>query len=210
MKYIKFFSELSNSDVALVGGKNASLGEMYRALTPRGVRVPNGFATTATAFNYYLEYNKLTDRISNLLEGLDLSDIDSLASIGAQIRHWISLGEMPADLADEIRQAYHLLEEEYGDNPDVAVRSSATAEDLPTASFAGQQETFLNIRGSRNLIKTCQQVFASLYTNRAISYRVHQGFDHLDIALSAGIQKMVRSDSGASGSPSDQTLTLSA
>ncbi|MDH5216145.1 MAG: phosphoenolpyruvate synthase [Gammaproteobacteria bacterium] len=199
MKYVKFFSELGNDDVALVGGKNASLGEMYRTLSPLGVRIPNGFATTAQAFNYYLEYNNLTTRISDILGKLDLSDVDALAATGAQIRHWITLGEMPADLAEEIRNAYHLLENEYGENPDVAVRSSATAEDLPTASFAGQQETFLNIRGSHNLIKTCQQVFASLYTNRAISYRVHQGFDHIDIALSAGIQKMVRSDSGASG-----------
>lgn len=199
MEYIKTFSEICNQDVATVGGKNASLGEMYRTLTPLGVRVPNGFATTADAFHYYLDYNKLSGRIRGLLDQLDMSDVDSLAAIGAQIRHWITLAEMPNDLADEIRDAYHILENEYGTNPDVAVRSSATAEDLPTASFAGQQETFLNIRGSRNLIKTCQQVFASLYTNRAISYRTHQGFNHLDIALSAGIQKMVRSDSGASG-----------
>ncbi|MDH5545966.1 MAG: phosphoenolpyruvate synthase [Gammaproteobacteria bacterium] len=199
MAYIKFFSEISNKDVAIVGGKNASLGEMYGALTPLGIRVPNGFATTAEAFRHYLTYNNLHKRISSLLSELKPDDVESLASVGAQIRHWITLGDMPDDLATEIRDAYHRLEEEYGPNPDVAVRSSATAEDLPNASFAGQQETYLNIRGSFNLINTCRQVFASLFTNRAISYRIHQGFNHLDIALSVGVQKMVRSDSGASG-----------
>lgn len=199
MKYIKLFSEISNADVAIVGGKNASLGEMYCTLTPLGVRIPNGFATTSEAFLHYLEHNQLVPRITALLEQLKEDDVDSLAAVGAQIRHWITLGEMPADLDEEIRAAYRALEKDYGENPDVAVRSSATAEDLPNASFAGQQETYLNIRGSGNLIKTCQQVFASLFTNRAISYRIHQGYDHLDVAISVGVQKMVRSDRGASG-----------
>lgn len=195
MRYVKRFSELGIDDVPLVGGKNASLGEMYTA----GVRVPNGFATTAEAYRHYLSHNDLHDRIAQALEQLDTSDVEQLAQTGARIRHWLQHGEMPPDLADEIRQAYRQMEEEFGPNPDVAVRSSATAEDLPTASFAGQQETYLNIRGSKNLIATCKQVFASLFTNRAISYRVDKGFTHMEVALSIGVQRMVRSDLGASG-----------
>lgn len=199
MQYIKFFSEINNSDVAVVGGKNASLGEMYQSLTSLGVKVPNGFATTAEAFRYFLRHNNLEERIRSALSALNVADVEALALTGAQIRHWIQLGEMPADLAKEIRDAYRKLEQEYGTNPDVAVRSSATAEDLPSASFAGQQETYLNIRGSLNLMKTCQSVFASLFTNRAISYRTDKGFNDVNIALSVGVQKMVRSDLASAG-----------
>lgn len=199
MRYIKFFSELGMEDVAIVGGKNASLGEMVRSLSSKGVKVPNGFATTSDAFHLYLQHNQLEKRIADTLANLDVSDVNALARAGAQLRHWIRSGNMPAELAEEIRTAYRTLETQYGPNPDVAVRSSATAEDLPGASFAGQQETYLNIRGSLNLIETTQQVFASLFTDRAISYRVDKGFDHVKIALSVGVQKMVRSDIGSSG-----------
>lgn len=199
MKYIKLFKDIRIEDVPEVGGKNASLGEMYSALTAKGVKVPNGYAITADAFRYYLKHNGLDEQISNLLKDLDPENLEQLADVGGQIRASIEYGEMPEDLEKEIKQAYKNMGEEYGDNPDVAVRSSATAEDLPTASFAGQQESYLNIRGKRNLIDTCKQVFASLYTDRAISYRVHQGFDHIGVALSITVQKMVRSDQASSG-----------
>jgi pyruvate,water dikinase len=199
MKYIKRFAELGIQDVPMVGGKNASLGEMYRALSTKGVSVPNGFATTADAYRHYIDHNGLHERIAKVLKDLDTRDVVALAKAGAQIREWVASGEMPTDLADEIREAYASMEKEYGKLTDVAVRSSATAEDLPNASFAGQQETYLNIRGADNLIDTCRHVFASLFTDRAISYRVHQGFAHMDVALSIGVQKMVRSDIGASG-----------
>ncbi|RMD70930.1 MAG: phosphoenolpyruvate synthase, partial [Gammaproteobacteria bacterium] len=198
-KYIKRFKELGIKDVPLVGGKNASLGEMYRELSAEGVKVPNGFATTAQAYRYYLEYNGLRDKIAKALAELDVRDVEALAHTGAMIRGWIIDGKMPEDLAQEIADAYHELAEEYGPNPDVAVRSSATAEDLPDASFAGQQETYLNVRGVDNLLRTCKRVMASLFTDRAISYRVDKGFDHMSVALSIGVQKMVRSDKGASG-----------
>ncbi|MCW8973338.1 MAG: phosphoenolpyruvate synthase [Gammaproteobacteria bacterium] len=199
MELIKRFVELGIKDVPLVGGKNASLGEMYRELKGEGIEVPNGFATTAEAYRQYIEHNNLHERIAQELETLDTSDTRALAISGARIRQWIMHGTMPQQLVDEIREAYKELEAEYGDNTDVAVRSSATAEDLPNASFAGQQETYLNIRGTKNLLATCKQVFASLFTDRAISYRVHQGFDHMDVALSIGVQQMVRADLGASG-----------
>ncbi len=199
MKFVKRFSELGIGDVAVVGGKNASLGEMYQALEGEGIKVPNGFATTAEGFRLYIEHNNLHQKIAAELEQLDTRNVDALQISGAKIRQWIMHGEMPAPLADDIREAYKELEAEYGENTDVAVRSSATAEDLPTASFAGQQETYLNIRGTTNLQATCKQVFASLFTDRAISYRVDQGFTHMDVALSIGVQKMVRSDKSASG-----------
>lgn len=199
MRYVKQFSELGINDIPEVGGKNASLGEMYRELSGMGLKVPDGFATTAEAFHHYIEANELFDRISTELGALDISDVQALAISGARIRQWIMLGRMPADLVDEIRQAYRQLESDYGDNVDVAVRSSATAEDLPDASFAGQQDTYLNIRGTGCLVETCKQVFASLFTDRAISYRTDKGFSHMDVALSIGVQKMVRSDLGASG-----------
>jgi len=199
MQYVRRFSELGINDVPLVGGKNASLGEMYSALTEKGVKVPNGFATTADAYWRFIEHNDLGGRIKSALDELDPNDVDALARTGISIRTMINHGEMPPDLEEEIRTAYADLCEEYGDNTDVAVRSSATAEDLPTASFAGQQETYLNIRGDKNLLLTCKRVFASLFTNRAISYRAHQGFAHHDVALSIGVQKMVRSDIASSG-----------
>ncbi len=199
MQWVKRFSELGIGDVAVVGGKNASLGEMYRALGSEGIKVPNGFATTAEGFRLYIEHNNLHKKIAAELEQLDTRNVDALQISGAKIRQWIMHGEMPDELAVDIREAYKELEAEYGENTDVAVRSSATAEDLPTASFAGQQETYLNIRGTTNLLATCKQVFASLFTDRAISYRVDQGFTHMDVALSIGVQKMVRADRAASG-----------
>ncbi len=197
--YIKRFAELGIDDVALVGGKNASLGEMYRSLSSSGVRVPNGFATTAQAYHDFIRHNDLYDRIDKALAQLDVHDVEALAATGARIRQWIIRAELPPKLESELRSAYRELSREYGPSPDVAVRSSATAEDLPSASFAGQQETYLNIRGSSNLLTACKRVFASLFTNRAISYRTDQGFGHLDIALSIGVQKMARADKGASG-----------
>ncbi|HEY0634422.1 MAG TPA: phosphoenolpyruvate synthase [Gammaproteobacteria bacterium] len=199
MQFTKQFAELTISDVPLVGGKNASLGEMYRALAEQGVKVPNGFATTAAAYRLYIDHNRLHERIAAELAQLDTHDVVALAKAGARIRQWVNDGELPAPLAAEIRTAYQALESQYGPNTDVAVRSSATAEDLPTASFAGQQETYLNIRGADSLLATCKKVFASLFTDRAISYRVDKGFLHMDVALSIGVQKMVRSDIGASG-----------
>lgn len=199
MQFIKRFSELGMDDVALVGGKNASLGEMVAKLGARGVTVPNGFATTAAAFWHYIEANQLNTLIRKTLTDLDTDDVQALEQAGQTLRTAVYQGQMPEDLAAEIIRAYDELGEQYGANPDVAVRSSATAEDLPTASFAGQQESYLNISGHAALLDTVRRVFASLFTDRAISYRVHQGFDHLAVALSAGVQKMVRSDLAASG-----------
>lgn len=199
LNYIKRFNELGIDDIPMVGGKNASLGEMFRELSDQGVKVPNGFATTADAYRHYIESNKLTAQITQALNELDTSDVDSLAQTGAQIRQWVSSAEMPEDLANEIVAAYRELCESEGREIEVAVRSSATAEDLPDASFAGQQETYLNICGEEALLLTCKRVYASLFTNRAISYRVDKGFTHMDVALSIGIQKMVRSDKGAAG-----------
>ncbi len=197
--YIRRFNELGIADVPLVGGKNASLGEMYRALSGEGVKVPNGFATTAQAYRDYLTHNNLETRIREALEQLNVDDVDALAVTGAQIRGWMIDGELPPQMAEEIQAAYQEMSIEYGDEPDVAVRSSATAEDLPDASFAGQQETYLNICGIEQLLRTCKRVLASLFTDRAIHYRVDKGFDHMSIALSIGVQKMVRSDLASSG-----------
>ena len=199
MSYVKFFNEVGINDIEQVGGKNASLGEMYQKLSAQGICIPNGFATTSQAYQHYMEQNNLVDKVRHALENLNTRDVIALARTGRQIRSWIMHAEMPDDLAQEIIVAYEKLEEEYGEYPDVAVRSSATAEDLPGASFAGQQETYLNISGRRNLILTCKRVYASLFTDRAISYRVDKGFSHFDVALSIGVQKMVRADSGASG-----------
>ncbi|MDO8596166.1 MAG: PEP/pyruvate-binding domain-containing protein, partial [Sulfuricaulis sp.] len=199
MQYIRPFQVLGNSDVALVGGKNASLGEMVSRLGTRGVRVPGGFAITAQAYFDFLAHNRLDEKIRTRLTALDASNIPALEAAGAQIREWITHAPLPEALAREITEAYAQLAREYGPDPDVAVRSSATAEDLPTASFAGQQDTFLNIRGAQNLLATCPRLFASLFNDRAISYRASRGFDHLHVGLSIGVQKMVRSDLGASG-----------
>ena len=186
------------NDVDRVGGKNASLGEMVANLSNAGVKVPNGYATTSHAFNQFLQANGLSQRIYALLDTLDVDDVNALKQAGATIRNWVLENPLPAALEADIRHCYQQLGE--GDEMlSVAVRSSATAEDLPDASFAGQQETFLNVRGIDAVIEATKHVFASLFNDRAISYRVHQGFDHEGVALSAGIQRMVRSDKAASG-----------
>ncbi|MDD3352877.1 phosphoenolpyruvate synthase [Zoogloea sp.] len=190
------FQELRMSDVDQVGGKNASLGEMISQL-PSSVRVPGGFATTADAYRKFLSHQGLAERISAALESLDVDDVVALAKTGAQIRQWIVETPFPAELEAEIKAAYEQLTAE-GEGS-FAVRSSATAEDLPDASFAGQQESFLNIHGYENILHAIKEVFASLYNDRAIAYRVHKGFTHAEVALSAGVQRMVRSDIGASG-----------
>ncbi|MEO8305465.1 MAG: phosphoenolpyruvate synthase, partial [Betaproteobacteria bacterium] len=189
---------LRMSDVDRVGGKNASLGEMISQLGDAGIHVPGGFATTAFAFREFLAHNSLEERIAARLAGLDVDDVAALAKAGAQIRGWVAAAPFPAALDAEIAEAYRALA---GASPDAtwAVRSSATAEDLPEASFAGQQETFLNINGLENILHAMNEVFASLYNDRAIAYRVHQGFAHAEVALSAGVQQMVRSDKGAAG-----------
>ena len=199
-RYIRFLDELGMDDVPLVGGKNASLGEMLQGLSSRGIKVPGGYATTADAYWHYLEHNGLNDEISAILDGLDTRDVKALAEAGATIRSRIAHADMPPDLEKEITEAYAMLQKREGGGAlSVAVRSSATAEDLPDASFAGQQETYLNISGARHVSDTIKLVYASLFTNRAISYRVDKGFAHTQVALSAGVQKMVRSDLACSG-----------
>ncbi|MFH1522601.1 MAG: phosphoenolpyruvate synthase [Patescibacteria group bacterium] len=198
--HIKFFNQLTNKDVPIVGGKNASLGEMYKKLSKNGVRVPNGFATTAEAYNYFLESTGVKKEIKRILRGLNTHNISDLMRRGAEVRRTILSAELPNDFKEAIIEAYQKLSKEYGvENLDVAVRSSATAEDLPDASFAGQQETFLNIRGEKQLLIAVKKCITSLFTNRAISYRFDKGFDHFKIALSVGVQKMVRADLAASG-----------
>ncbi|HBC3566496.1 phosphoenolpyruvate synthase [Vibrio parahaemolyticus] len=193
-----WFNGLSMDDVDKVGGKNASLGEMVSNLANVGVSVPNGFATTSYAFNQFLDHEGLDERIHQLLDELDVDDVEALRKTGATIRQWVLQAPFPADLEQEIRNNYEELIE--GNTElSVAVRSSATAEDLPDASFAGQQETFLNVKGIDAVLEATKHVYASLFNDRAISYRVHQGFDHRGISLSAGIQRMVRSDKASSG-----------
>lgn len=200
MQNVIWFDELRMGDVENVGGKNASLGEMISQLKSKGVRVPGGFATTAYAYRCFLAQNNLAQRIKDRLAILDIEDINELAKAGKQIRQWIIDTPFTAEFEADLTIAWQQMVAEYGDDQlSVAVRSSATAEDLPNASFAGQQETFLNIRGITNLIDAIKHVFASLYNDRAISYREHQGFEHDKVALSVGVQKMVRSDHGASG-----------
>jgi pyruvate,water dikinase len=191
------FENLRMTDVEAVGGKNASLGEMISQL-PQGVRVPTGFATTAHAFRQFLSHENLAQRIQDRLSKLDTEDVRALAEAGAQIRGWLEAQPFPQDLEQEIRKAFATLSAG-NDAASFAVRSSATAEDLPDASFAGQQETFLNVVGIEDVLHKMREVFASLYNDRAISYRVHKGFAHADVALSAGVQRMVRSDLGAAG-----------
>jgi len=198
-KLILWFDDLELSDIPQVGGKNASLGEMRRELISQGVNIPDGYAITAYAYRYLLESAGVKEKIQQILHDLDTHDMENLRSRGKQIRSLIYNIEFPADLHKAVLDAYGKLCKEYGADTDVAVRSSATAEDLPDASFAGQQETFLNIRGEEALIEACKKCFASLFTDRAISYRVDKGFDHLSIALSIGVQKMVRSDLASSG-----------
>ncbi|MBI5881312.1 phosphoenolpyruvate synthase [archaeon] len=198
-EFILWFDQLGIEDVPWTGGKNASLGEMYRFLTPKGVQIPNGFAVTATAYNYLVDKTGIKDKIRTILKDLNTSDMRNLAMRGEKVRNVFLNTEFPEDLKEKIIEGYANLCKQYGENTDVAVRSSATAEDLPDASFAGQQETFLNIRGPEQLLDACRKCFASLFTNRAISYRVDKGFDHFKIALSIGVQKMVRSDMACSG-----------
>ncbi|MFA5070437.1 MAG: phosphoenolpyruvate synthase [Patescibacteria group bacterium] len=198
-KTIMWFSQIRNTDVPLVGGKNASLGEMYSTLTKKGILVPNGFAITANAYRDFLEKGGIKKEIKKILSDLNTHNIKNLQARGKAARELMIKTDFPKDLDEKIAAAYHKMEEEYGQNVDVAVRSSATAEDLPDASFAGQQETYLNIRGKEELLKACKKCFASLFTNRAISYRQDKKFDHFKIALSIGVQKMVRSDKASSG-----------
>ncbi|MBO0865619.1 MAG: phosphoenolpyruvate synthase, partial [Mycobacterium sp.] len=198
-KYVRFFEEFGIEDVPLVGGKNASLGEMYRKLSDEGVLVPNGFAITADAYWRMLEAAGAWQPLRAALDGLDPSDVADLARRGKQAREVVYGAGLPDDVASEVLAGYRRLQSEYGEDVSLAVRSSATAEDLPTASFAGQQDTFLNIRGEQTLLDACRRCFASLFTDRAIHYRIDQGFDHFKVALSIGVMKMVRSDLASSG-----------
>ncbi|MDT4331256.1 phosphoenolpyruvate synthase [Methylomonas sp. MED-D] len=198
-QYIRWFNELTIRDIPLVGGKNASLGEMYRELAGQGIRVPNGFAITAEAYRYVLDQAGIWPRLHELLDDVDADDVADLARRAQMARDLVYAAPLPADLQAEIHRAFARLQQEYGADLSVAVRSSATAEDLPTASFAGQQDTYLNIRGGQALLDACQRCFASLFTDRAIHYRIDQGFDHFKISLSIGVMKMVRSDLAASG-----------
>ncbi|MHA2215901.1 MAG: phosphoenolpyruvate synthase [Candidatus Hodarchaeales archaeon] len=199
-KNILWFDELRIEDVPLVGGKNASLGEMYHHLTEKGVNIPNGFAITASAYRHLLRDAGIEDKIKNAIAGLDTHDIRNLQERGRKVREIIRYAKLPADLEQEIRNSYQELCEKSGKvDVDVAVRSSATAEDLPDASFAGQQETYLNIRGEESLLDACRSCFASLFTDRAISYRQDKGFGHFDVYLSIAVQLMIRSDSASSG-----------
>jgi pyruvate,water dikinase len=199
MKFVKWFEEIRAQDVGLVGGKNASLGEMVMNLGKKGVNVPSGFAITAEAYKYVIEKAGIDQKIKETLADLDTRDMENLADRGEKLRNLIEHSRCPKDLEEEIRLSYRKMEERYGKDVDVAVRSSATAEDLPTASFAGQQTSYLNVRGEGDLLERVMDCFASLFTNRAISYRVDRGFDHLSVYLSVGVQKMVRSDLACSG-----------
>jgi pyruvate,water dikinase len=198
-EFVKWFEDLTIGDVPSVGGKNASLGEMIRNLGQKGVRVPSGFAITAYAYKYMIEKAGIDVKIQEILKDLDTHDVTDLGVRGQKIRTLIKNTPIPPELEEDIRRHYREMEFRYGENADVAVRSSATAEDLPDASFAGQQETYLNVRGEEELIEKVRDCFASLFTNRAISYRVDKGFDHFSVYLSVGVQKMVRSDLACSG-----------
>lgn len=200
-EFILWFDEIGIEDVPLVGGKNASLGEMIRELGKEGINVPNGFAITAYAYRFLLEKAGIEDNIKKILADLDTHDVENLKDRGKKIRSLIESAELPPELEEAITKAYKEMNTRLGyeENTDVAVRSSATAEDLPDASFAGQQETYLHVRGVDALLKACKKCFASLFTDRAISYRVDKGFDHFQVSLSIGVQKMVRSDSASSG-----------
>lgn len=198
-QYIRWFNELTIQDIPLVGGKNASLGEMYRELATEGVIVPNGFAITAEAYRDMLDQAHAWDRLHELLDRFDPDDVADLARRAQQARDLVYAAPLPEALQRQILAAFAQLQQEYGDDLTVAVRSSATAEDLPTASFAGQQDTYLNIRGGQSLLDACKRCFASLFTDRAIHYRIVQGFDHFKVSLSIGVMKMVRSDLAASG-----------
>jgi pyruvate,water dikinase len=197
--YIRWFEDLSADDVGLVGGKNASLGEMYRELTAQGVRVPNGFAITAEGYRHVLDQADAWPRLHRVLDGLDVTDVADLAKRAQAAREIVYAAGLPRDLADEIRDAHDRLQDEYGERATWAVRSSATAEDLPEASFAGQHESYLNVAGYTRLHEAVRRCFASLFRDRAIAYRVERGFDHFKVLLSVGVMKMVRSDLASSG-----------
>ena len=200
MQWIRWFKELTIDDVPLVGGKNASLGEMIRELTPKGISIPNGFAVTAQAYHAFLRYNELDARIQDVLSGLDIHDVNELLERTGEVRRMILYGDFPPDMREEIVASYRDLSQMYDERTtDVAVRSSATAEDLPTASFAGQQETYLNVNGTAVVLESVKKCFASLFTPRATSYREDMGFGHFDVGLSVGVQKMVRADRSSSG-----------
>ena len=198
-EFVKWFEELRIEDVPSVGGKNASLGEMIRNLGEKGVSVPGGFAITAYAYKYTIEKAGIDKQIKEILSDLNTHDVTNLAERGEKIRTIIKNTPLPPEVSEKIRAYYKEMEQRYGPNVDVAVRSSATAEDLPDASFAGQQETYLNVRGEEDLLEKTRECFASLFTNRAISYRTDKGFDHFSVYLSVGVQKMVRSDLASSG-----------
>ncbi|MDA8076638.1 MAG: phosphoenolpyruvate synthase [Actinomycetota bacterium] len=198
-RYVRFFDTFGIDDVPSVGGKNASLGEMYRELSPKGVRVPNGFAITAEAYRTMLDASGATAALHQALDGLDPSDVDDLARRARKAREVVYGAGVPAEVEAEILAGYRQLQDQYGEDVRLAVRSSATAEDLPSASFAGQQDTFLNIRGDQHLLEACRRCYASLFTDRAVHYRVDEGFDHFKVALSIGVMKMVRSDLASSG-----------
>lgn len=197
--YIRFFNDLNNQDAAIVGGKNASLGEMISQLKPKGIQIPSGFATTAQAYWDYLDHNDLKEKLNKVLDKLDRNEFSNLKDVGEKARSLMLNGEFPDQLAKSIRDAYRELENREESLTSVAVRSSATAEDLPEASFAGQHDSFMNIKGPEQTLQTCKRCFASLFTDRAIRYREHKGFDHMKVALSAGVQKMVRSDKASAG-----------
>ncbi len=197
--YVRFFEEIGMGDVAVAGGKNANLGELYRNLSAAGIRVPNGFVLTADAYRYVMDEAKAWEPLHEALDGLDPSDLEDLARRGRRAREIVYGAGMPHPLVDELLAGYHELQRQYGPELRLAVRSSATAEDLPTASFAGQQETFLNVRGDDQLVDACRRCFASLFTDRSIHYRIDQGFDHYSVALSIGVMKLVRSDLASSG-----------
>ncbi|KUI23091.1 phosphoenolpyruvate synthase [Mycobacterium sp. IS-1496] len=197
--YVRFFEEIGIDDVPLVGGKNASLGEMYQNLSGHGVRIPHGFAITAAAYRHMLDEADAWGRLHAELDDIDPADVAALARKGKRAREIVYGAGLPADLAAQIRAAYRTLQQEYGEDVSLAVRSSATAEDLPTASFAGQQDSYLNIKGEESLLDTCRRCFASLFTDRAIHYRIDQGFDQFKVSLSIGVMKMVRSDIASSG-----------
>ena len=198
-RYVRFFETFGIADVPLVGGKNASLGEMYRELSPEGVRVPNGFAVTADAYRAMLVASGAADALHAALDGLDPSDVAELARRSRRAREVVYGAGLPDEVEAEVVAGYRRLQDQYGEDVRLAVRSSATAEDLPTASFAGQQDTFLNIRGDQHLLEACRRCYASLFTDRAVHYRVDEGFDHFEVALSIGVMKMVRSDLASSG-----------
>src|SRR5258706_7847305 len=196
-RYVLPLETLRMTDVASVGGKNASLGELISQLAASGVRVPGGFATTAEAFDDFLKHNQLDARIDAALAKVNVEDVGALAKAGAEIRALVEKASLQPELEKQIREEYARVSA--GTEASFAVRSSATAEDLPDASFAGQQETYLNIRGVDNVLDAVRRVYASLYNDRAIAYRVHKGFSHADVSISAGVQRMVRSDTGAAG-----------